>query len=53
MDSLLDFEPSPDQRILLVGAFVFVGLVLSVQVSQTQTDTPLQWTRLTSENRFV
>jgi hypothetical protein len=38
-------------RISLIWAFVLVGLVLALQVSQTQTDTPLKWTRLTDESR--
>ena len=52
MDSLFNFEPSPDQRLLLLGAFVILGLVVSLQASQTQSDAPLQWTRLTSETRY-
>jgi fatty-acid desaturase len=50
---LLRFKPpSTEQRLCLLWAFVVLGLVISVQISQAQADRPLQWTRLTPENKL-
>ena len=42
-----------EQRLLLLGAFVAVGLLLSLQLSQTVSPEPLRWTLLTDETRWV
>jgi hypothetical protein len=39
------------QRIMILWAFVLVGLVIAVQISQTAEKQPLVWTRLTSETK--
>jgi hypothetical protein len=52
----LDFssiEPSDQQRLLLLGAFVAIGLLFSVQLSQTAAPAPLRWTQLTPETKYV
>jgi hypothetical protein len=51
MESLLSAELSPSQRLLVTWAFVAVGLVIAVQISQLPEQRPLAWTRLTKESR--
>lgn len=51
--SILDAELTPHQRLLVTCLFVVVGLVIAVQVSQTQTEQPLRWARFTKETRSV
>ena len=48
-EGLFDYEPSLFMRMMLIWAFVLVGLVIAVQLSQTQTDTPLRGTRFTKD----
>ncbi|KAI6780962.1 uncharacterized protein J7T54_003104 [Emericellopsis cladophorae] len=49
--ALLAHDPTTEQRLLLLGAFVAVGLLLSLQLSQTASPQPFRWTLLTDETR--
>lgn len=51
MGAFSDFQLSPLQRILILWAFVAIGLVIAVQVSQAHEERPLRWTKLTGETR--
>jgi hypothetical protein len=51
VDTVLQYPLTPVQRLSLVWAFVFNGLVICVQISQTQSPTPFGWTRLTERTR--
>jgi hypothetical protein len=51
MDALLQYQLSTEQRLSLLWAFITVGLVICVQVAQTQTDAPWDWARLTAQTR--
>ena len=49
----LESEPSAGQRLVLLCVFVAIGLVFSVQLSQTAAPEPLRWTRLTPETKYA
>jgi hypothetical protein len=51
LDSVSRLAITPAQRLYLVWAFVANGILISVQLSQSQSPTPLTWARLTAETR--
>lgn len=53
LSEFLESEPSAGQRLVLLCVFVAIGLVFSVQLSQTAAPEPLRWTRLTPETKYA
>lgn len=53
MDPLFDFQPMPDQRLVVVWPFLAIALILVVQLSQRTSPRPFLWTRLTSQSKSV
>jgi hypothetical protein len=51
INAVLQYKLTPVQRLYFVWAFVLNGLLISVQLSQTQAPVPLAWTRLTERTR--
>lgn len=51
--ALFDTHLTPFQRLIVTWLFIIVGLVIAVQVSQTEAERPLRWARFTKETRSV
>lgn len=45
----LDSQLTPSQRLWGIYGFVVLGLVIALQVAQTQAEEPLTWTNLTKD----
>lgn len=49
--ALFDTSLTPFQRLMVTWLFVIVGLVIAVQVAQTQAEEPLQWATFTKDTK--
>ncbi|KAI9151625.1 hypothetical protein HJFPF1_08832 [Paramyrothecium foliicola] len=53
VDTLFNTRLTLFQRVVVLYAFIFLGFLVAVQVSQTQAEHPLSWTRLNKTTKYV
>jgi len=53
LQSLFSHELTIPERLMFLYAFIALGLVIALHISQLPEQDPIRWTKLTKESRYV